>query len=226
MRKLIPVLIVAALLLSLLAACTTTPQSVTPTPSTDVGDAQTPSPTEQGEGAKTPEYIEPTVQTENHEYYDKTYDQASDDKMLRNYREANIEHSFEDDKVVAFFRYDFEGEIGLSYFDKLGDLGKVVALKYKTTVIEDETSTITLTAGTYHTIILTLATHDKSIVLSAAKEIMSWDDVVITEPMYIYRFAWDDVNDPYFTNQASLQPSTDINIQNDRNIILHRPDAI
>ena len=49
MRKLIPILIVAALILSLLAACTTTPQSVTPTPSTDVGDAQTPSPTEQGE---------------------------------------------------------------------------------------------------------------------------------------------------------------------------------
>ena len=49
MRKLIPVLIVAALILSLLAACTTTAQSVTPTPSTDADDAQTPSPTEQGE---------------------------------------------------------------------------------------------------------------------------------------------------------------------------------
>lgn len=49
MRKLIPILIVAALILSLLAACTTTPRSITPTPSTDVGDAQTPGPTEQGE---------------------------------------------------------------------------------------------------------------------------------------------------------------------------------
>ena len=220
MRKLIPVLIVAALILSLLAACTTTPQSVTPTPSTDAGDAHTPSPTPSTDAsdaqmpATTKEH-ETTVKTGGMEipnYNASDRNQEFDDVLLCNYHEASLNDSFEDNRIVVIFKYNYIGEIDISYFDRLGELATVISIQHENNTIQNN-ETITITDRNQRMIYLTLKEHDKNTVLSVVKELMLWEDVLVAEPKYIRYVAWNSISDPLFDDQNSLQPLTGIDIE-------------
>ena len=169
MRKLIPVLIVAALILSLLAACTTTPQSVTPTPSTDAGDAQTSAPSEQGEGA---DPIHITIEN----------------------RKSPTENDFEDN-IVGIVLTNEATILSIDKTYTIEDFPEIDAIKiteigdYVLNQVRDQIHGRPINKErdltTYRRMFsITLSQHDKDNVLSACSILAAREDIFSAEPNY------------------------------------------
>ena len=206
MRKLIPVLIVAALILSLLAACTTTPQSVTPTPSTDADDSQTSTPTPSTDAGDT-QTSAPSKQGEGADPIHITIEN----------RKSPTENDFEDN-IVGIVLTNEATILSIDKTYTIEDFPEIDAIKineigdYVLNQVRDQIHGRPINKErdltTYRRMFsITLSQHDKDNVLSACSILAAREDIFSAEPNY-YIYACSSaiqIDDPLADSQWGLE---------------------
>ena len=117
-------------------------------------------------------------------YYELT---EKDLYCLSHVHTPSLSEEFEDNRLFIQFKENFSGEIGFSYFKNFSqtEIIKIEnALNKNIYITKGENSSLKINEEC-HCLVLTFSTNDKSIVLSSAKQINEYNEVLVTQPMYI-----------------------------------------
>ena len=171
MRKTLSIIVLSVFILCFFIGCTFSPATLPDVPDENIEDNTTP-------------------ESEMPNKLSQDELRARDERFLNSYREMTIDEDFKDDTVCVTFKYTYTGNLGLKYFDKLSVDTEVISIyDFHKTISKGSDDTISMANRDYRNVILTLNTHDKNIVLEAAKEIMSWDEVLIASLKRTFNFA-------------------------------------
>ena len=131
-----------------------------------------------------------------------------DDEILKHYREPVLEDDFEDDVVSVIFKHEFEGEIGFENLDKYTELSDtIISIEHKLkTIYKGKDKKIFVGNDRNPMARVHLSMHSKQTVIDIAKQLMSWDKVLVAGPVYKYEIANCNIpNDSLYSSQWGLK---------------------
>lgn len=122
--------------------------------------------------------------TKEQPYYPLT---EKDLYCLSNIHTPSLSEEFEDNRLFVQFKENYSGAIDFSYFKNFSQT-EIIRIENgidKTVYITSGDKSSLLIDNNCHCLVLTFSTHNKSIVLSSAAQINNYNEVLLTEPIYI-----------------------------------------